>query len=138
MSRPSTKPRSSGRRTARPRRRSARASSRSPGSRTTTTAGTTFRPCSPATPPSARDRTSACTATSRVDELLDQARDAADLEAYQQALSEIQNIVTWEDPAGVYYAQIQWTTILRQDIAGFTTNPIATGLYDFYRMSRTA
>ena len=74
----------------------------------------------------------------RVDELLDQARDAADLEAYQQALSEIQNIVTWEDPAGVYYAQIQWTTILRQDIAGFTTNPIATGLYDFYRMSRTA
>jgi peptide/nickel transport system substrate-binding protein len=73
-----------------------------------------------------------------VDELLDQARDAGRPEAYQQALSEIQNIVTWEDPAGVYYAQIQWTTILRQDIAGFTTNPIATGLYDFYRMSRTA
>jgi peptide/nickel transport system substrate-binding protein len=73
----------------------------------------------------------------RVDELLKSARDAADPEAYKAALAEIQRIVAWDDPAAVYYIQTQWTTILRAEIAGFATNPIATGLYDFYRMSRT-
>ena len=74
----------------------------------------------------------------RVDELLNEARDPADPAAYQAALSEIQRIVAWDDPAGVYYVQLQWTTIVRAEIEGFATNPIATGLYDFYRMSRAA
>ena len=74
----------------------------------------------------------------RVDELLDTARDAADEATYLDALAELQQILTWDDPAGVYYIQTQWTTILSAAIDGFATNPIATGLYDFYRMSRQA
>jgi ABC-type transport system substrate-binding protein len=73
----------------------------------------------------------------QVDTLMEQARDAGDESSYQAALSEIQNVITRDDPAGVYYVQIQWITILRKDIAGFKgVNPIATGLYDFYRLSR--
>jgi peptide/nickel transport system substrate-binding protein len=73
----------------------------------------------------------------KADALLAQAKSAADPVAYQQALSELQNLISRDDPAGIYYVQIQWTTILRRDIAGFFTNPVATGLYDFYRMSRS-
>jgi ABC-type transport system substrate-binding protein len=74
----------------------------------------------------------------RVDELLDTARDAPDEATYLDALAELQQILAWDDPAGVYYVQTQWTTILSTAIDGFATNPIATGLYDFYRMSRQA
>ncbi len=73
----------------------------------------------------------------QVDKLLAQAKSAAEPAAYQQALSAIQNLISRDDPAGVYYVQTQWTTILRRDIAGFFTNPVATGLYDFYRLSRS-
>ncbi|HEU5430817.1 MAG TPA: ABC transporter substrate-binding protein [Thermomicrobiales bacterium] len=73
----------------------------------------------------------------KADALLAQAKSAADPVAYQKALSELQNLISRDDPAGIYYVQIQWTTILRRDIAGFFTNPVATGLYDFYRMSRS-
>ncbi len=73
----------------------------------------------------------------QVDTLLEAARDAGDPETYQAALSEIQNLISRDDPAGIYYVQIQWITILRKDIDGFVgVNPIATGLYDFYRLSR--
>ena len=74
----------------------------------------------------------------RVDELLDTARDAADEATYMDALAELQQILAWDDPAGVYFVQTQWTTILSATIDGFATNPIATGLYDVYRMSRQA
>lgn len=74
----------------------------------------------------------------RVDELLDTARDAADEATYLDALAELQQILAWDDPSGVYYIQTEWTTILSAAIDGFATNPIATGLYDFYRMSRRA
>lgn len=74
----------------------------------------------------------------RVDALLDTARDAADEATYLDALAELQQILAWDDPAGVYYIQTQWTTILSAAIDGFATNPIATSLYDFYRMSRQA
>ena len=74
----------------------------------------------------------------RVDELLTASRDEADPAAYQAALSEIQQIVTRDDPAAVYYLQRQWTTILRSTVAGFVFNPINIGTYDFYRLSRTA
>ncbi|MGI8477505.1 MAG: ABC transporter substrate-binding protein [Thermomicrobiales bacterium] len=72
----------------------------------------------------------------QVDDLLAQAKDAADPEAYQSALSAIQKIIAVDDPAAVYTVQTQWTTVMRKEIAGFSTNPIATGLYDFYRLSR--
>ena len=74
----------------------------------------------------------------RVDELLTASRDEPDTAKYQAALSEIQQIVTRDDPTAIYYLQRQWTTILRKDIAGFVFNPINIGTYDFYRLSRSA
>ncbi|HEX5500798.1 MAG TPA: ABC transporter substrate-binding protein, partial [Thermomicrobiales bacterium] len=74
----------------------------------------------------------------RVDELLTQAKDAADLDVYKKALAEAQQIVTRDDPAAIYYAQAPQETPLRDDIAGFVANPINIGTYDFYKLSRKA
>jgi peptide/nickel transport system substrate-binding protein len=74
----------------------------------------------------------------RVDELLTQAKDASDLDAYNKALAEAQQIVTRDDPAAIYYAQAPQETPLRDDIVGFVANPINIGTYDFYKLSRKA
>ncbi len=72
----------------------------------------------------------------RVEELLEQSRDAEDPAAYQQALSELQQILTRDDPPAIYYMQPQSTTVLRNDVAGFVFNPIYIGTYDLYRLHR--
>jgi ABC-type transport system substrate-binding protein len=77
-------------------------------------------------------------ANPEVDVLLDQARDAVDEETYQAALSQVQQIVTRDDPAAIYVLQPQWPTVLRRDVVGFVPDLVANGLYDFYRLSRRA
>jgi peptide/nickel transport system substrate-binding protein len=74
---------------------------------------------------------------SQVEELLGQARDASDEVAYQAALSEVQQIVTRDDPAAVYFAQAQWSTVLRRDVAGYASHPILPDILDFYRLYRS-
>jgi peptide/nickel transport system substrate-binding protein len=74
----------------------------------------------------------------RVEELLGQARGAADAASYQAALSDVQNLVAEEDPAAIYVAQPQWLTVLRRDISGFTPHPVVGGIIDFYVLSRRA
>jgi peptide/nickel transport system substrate-binding protein len=74
----------------------------------------------------------------RVDELLGQAKGATDPRAYQAAMSEIQQILSRDDPPAVYYAHTKWSSVLRKDIQGFVFNPIYLGTYDFYRMSRAS
>ena len=74
----------------------------------------------------------------RVDELLAESRDAADPRTYDEALAEVQQILSRDDPPAVYHIQPLWTTILRKDIAGFGFNPIYIGTYDFYGMHRGA
>jgi peptide/nickel transport system substrate-binding protein len=74
----------------------------------------------------------------RVQELLDANRDEPDPAKYQAALSEIQQIISRDDPPAIYYMQRQWTTVLRQGIEGFVFNPINIGTYNFYLMSRSA
>ena len=54
----------------------------------------------------------------------------------QAALSEIQQIISRDDPPAIYYMQRQWTTVLRNDIEGFVFNPINIGTFNFYTMSR--
>jgi peptide/nickel transport system substrate-binding protein len=75
---------------------------------------------------------------SRVDELLNQVRDTADPQQYAAALSEVQQILSRDDPPAIYYLQRQWTTVLRKDIADFVFNPINIGTYEFYRLHRAA
>jgi peptide/nickel transport system substrate-binding protein len=72
----------------------------------------------------------------RVEELLEQARAAADVNAYQEALDAIQQIVTRDDPAAVYYAQPEWLTVLRHDMVGFTPDPVVGDIFDFYALHR--
>jgi peptide/nickel transport system substrate-binding protein len=74
----------------------------------------------------------------RVDELLDQAKFAADEATYLTALKEIQQIVTRDDPAAIYVAQSQWPTILRSDLDGFELNLIEPEIIDFYALHRGA
>ena len=57
--------------------------------------------------------------------MLEQARNAADEESYFSSLKEIQQIVTRDDPAAIYYAQPEWLTVLRRDIDGFTPDPLS-------------
>ena len=56
--------------------------------------------------------------------------------AYQSALDEIQQIVTRDDPAAIYYAQPEWLTVLRRDIVGFTPDLVVGDLIDFYALHR--
>src|SRR5215213_5592702 len=72
----------------------------------------------------------------RVEELLEQARAAADVNAYQEALDAIQQIVTRDDPAAVYYAQPESQTVLRHDMVGFTPDPVVGDIFDFYALHR--
>jgi peptide/nickel transport system substrate-binding protein len=72
----------------------------------------------------------------RVDELLLTARDAPDEATYQTAVSEIQQIVSRDDPPSVYYAQPKWTTLYRKDVQGVFFNAINIGTYNFWKMSR--
>jgi peptide/nickel transport system substrate-binding protein len=73
----------------------------------------------------------------RVDALLAQAEGAADLDVYRVALREAQQILSRDDPPAIYYAQPEWITVLRRDIAGFVFNPIYIGTYDFHKLHRT-
>ncbi|MDF2760756.1 MAG: extracellular solute-binding protein family 5, partial [Thermomicrobiales bacterium] len=72
----------------------------------------------------------------RVEELLERARNAAGEESYLSSLKEIQQIVTRDDPAAIYYAQPEWLTVLRRDIEGFTPDPVVGDLVDFYALHR--
>ncbi len=74
----------------------------------------------------------------RVQELFDANRDEPDPAKYQAALSEIQQIISRDDPPAIYYMQRQWTTVLRKGIEGFVFNPINIGTYNFYLLSRTS
>ena len=51
-------------------------------------------------------------------------------------MKEAQNILTEQDPPAIYYGQLQWYTILRNDIQGFVPNPLYLSSYPFYEMSR--
>jgi peptide/nickel transport system substrate-binding protein len=72
----------------------------------------------------------------QVEQLLDQAQSAAEPFAYQQALDEIQRIVTYDDPAAIHLAQLEWLTVLRHDVAGFAPNLVTSEIIDFYGLRR--
>jgi peptide/nickel transport system substrate-binding protein len=72
----------------------------------------------------------------RVQELFEANRDEPDPAKYQAALSEIQQIISRDDPPAIYYMQREWTTVLRKGIEGFVFNPINIGTYNFHAMSR--
>lgn len=74
----------------------------------------------------------------RVEELLAIADEATDEESYYAALAEVQQIVAYDDPAGIYYALPEWITVLRSDIGGFQKHPVSSSFLDYYAMYRIA
>jgi peptide/nickel transport system substrate-binding protein len=72
----------------------------------------------------------------RVETLLEQAKSAVDTASYQAALSEIQQIVTHDDPAAIYLAQAEWLTVVRKDVEGFAPDLVTSGIVDFYGLHR--
>lgn len=72
----------------------------------------------------------------RVEELLTAAQNATDEETYLQALAEAQQIVAYDDPAGIYFALPEWITVLRGDIGGFALHPVVSSRLDYYAMFR--
>jgi peptide/nickel transport system substrate-binding protein len=72
----------------------------------------------------------------QVEELLNAARDAADEASYGAALAEVQRIVSDENPAGIYFAQPEWITVLRADVGGYIMNEIGGSLLDYYALYR--
>jgi peptide/nickel transport system substrate-binding protein len=72
----------------------------------------------------------------QVEDLLKQAHDAPDLNTYQKALSQAQQILSRDDPPSIYYAEPLWVSIVRNDLNGFFFNPINIGTYNFWAMSR--
>jgi peptide/nickel transport system substrate-binding protein len=73
-----------------------------------------------------------------VDELLQAAVEAPDQETYLQALADVQAIVAYDDPAGIYFALPEWITVLRHDIGGFALHPVTSSRLDYYALHRTA
>ncbi len=72
----------------------------------------------------------------QVEALLDKTRASSAGNAYQASLGEVQQIVTRDDPAAIYYAQPESLTVLRQTVAGFQPDLVVSGLLDFYCLSR--
>ena len=73
----------------------------------------------------------------QVDDALVTARDATDEETYLAALAEAQQIVAYDNPAGIYFALPEWITVLRADIGGFVLHPVVSSRLDYYAMYRT-
>jgi peptide/nickel transport system substrate-binding protein len=70
----------------------------------------------------------------RVDQLLERAakmsRTAPRLRLYNQ----VQQIVTWTDPAAVFLADLPGSTAYRKSLHGYYLNPVYTATYNYYAM----
>ena len=73
-----------------------------------------------------------------VGRLLDAARDAATEEELIDLTGQILQIMIWDDPAAVFYAQVTRATMLSPDIRGFTPNGIYIASYNYHEMWREA
>jgi peptide/nickel transport system substrate-binding protein len=74
----------------------------------------------------------------RIEEILAETENFTDEAEYEALMKEAQQILTELDPPVLYYGELQWTTILRKEIAGFNSNPLYLSAYPVWKMSRTA
>ncbi len=75
-------------------------------------------------------------ANPRVDALIDQGLTEIDPARQQEIWKEVQNIVTKDDPAGLWVEDPLDHTIFRKDIQGQVYNALYTQTFDFYALSR--
>jgi peptide/nickel transport system substrate-binding protein len=72
----------------------------------------------------------------RFEEIMAEAETYTDEARLDELMKEAQNILTEQDPPVIYYGQLLWYAILRQDIDGFVPNPLYLNAFPFSRMSR--
>lgn len=73
-----------------------------------------------------------------VSELLEQAKNSATQEELEDLTGQILQIMMWDDPAAIFYAQDVRSTVLSADIRGFIPNGIYIASYNFHEMWREA
>jgi ABC-type transport system substrate-binding protein len=73
-----------------------------------------------------------------VSELLEQAKNSATQEELEELTGQILQIMMWDDPAAIFYAQDIRSTVLSADIRGFIPNGIYIASYNFHEMWREA
>lgn len=73
-----------------------------------------------------------------VGKLLYEARDANTEQELVEATGKALQIMIWDDPAAIFYAQITRAQLLRHDIRGFIPNGIYIASYNFHQMWREA
>jgi peptide/nickel transport system substrate-binding protein len=73
-----------------------------------------------------------------VDKLMDQLKVAESEEEIRELTGKIVKIMTWDDPAAIFYGQITRATVLANDIRGFIPNGIYIASYNFHQMWREA
>jgi len=69
-----------------------------------------------------------------VDMLLAQAAVTVDHAKQQQMFNQIQNILTWVDPAAVFISDAGNAYVYRTGIHNYSSNPIYGYTWDFYPM----
>jgi peptide/nickel transport system substrate-binding protein len=69
-----------------------------------------------------------------VDKLLDKAALLADTKQRLALYNQVQHIVTWDDPAAVFMADLPEAVAYRKNLHGYYLNPVYTATYDLYRM----
>lgn len=72
------------------------------------------------------------------DEYLNQMRDADTEEELVEATGNALQVIMWDDPGGIFYAQVIRTMCLSGDIRGFVPNGIYINAYNFHEMWREA
>jgi peptide/nickel transport system substrate-binding protein len=72
----------------------------------------------------------------RVDELLDQLATVADPAERDTLAKEVQQILTVDDPAGLWVEDAKDKTVFRTDIEGQVFNPLYTATFDFWALTR--
>ncbi len=72
----------------------------------------------------------------RFEAIMTEAESYTDEARLIELMKEAQQILTEQDPPVIYYGQLKWYTVLRDDIQGFVPNPLYLSSYPFYKMSR--
>jgi len=73
-----------------------------------------------------------------VDRLMDQLQVATSEDEIRELTGKIVQIMTWDDPAAIFWGQITRATVLARDIRGFIPNGIYIASYNFHQMWREA
>jgi ABC-type transport system substrate-binding protein len=74
----------------------------------------------------------------RFSELMALSEDFQSDEELVEWMKEIQNILTEQDPPVIYYGELVWYTVMRNDIKEFISNPLYLNSYNFDGMYREA